>query len=139
MQFMLNYLANMPDVHKILWLAICLSSASLLELVMPLSNAHYRRWRHAGTNLILLLTTFVINAIFSLLLVKLVPMLAANKIGVLYWVSLPVWVELLVTLVVLDLLAQYTIHYLLHRNNSLQRLDYQHVKLLLSLNLLPLH
>lgn len=126
MDAMLSYLANMPDLHKILWLAICLSGASLVEFVIPLVRQPYNRLRHLRTNLFFLLTTFIVNGLFSLILVKSLPVLQANKIGLFYWISLPTWLELLVALVILDLLAQYTIHYLLHKVPWLWRFHQVH-------------
>lgn len=126
MDSLLTYLETMPDIHKVLWLALCLSGASVAELLIPLVKPSYNRLRHLRVNLFFLLTTFIVNALFSLLLVRILPILASYNIGLFHLVSLPVWVELLAALVILDLLAQYTIHYLLHNVSFLWRFHQVH-------------
>ncbi len=50
METLLNYLANLPDVYKILWLALWLSVASAAELFIPLVNSKYSRLQHLKVN-----------------------------------------------------------------------------------------
>lgn len=114
MEEMLNYLTRMPDTAKLLWLVFWLSLASLAEIFIPLTREPYNRWQHLKVNGFFLLSTLAINSVFGLLLLTLLPVFQNNSIGLFYHVSLPVWLELLVALLILDLLAQYTIHYLLH-------------------------
>ena len=123
---LLTYLENMPDIHKVLWLALCLSGASAAELLIPLAKSEYKRLPQLRVNLFFLLTTFLVNAIFSAMLVQLLPVLASHNIGLFYLLNLPVWVELLAALLILDLLAQYTIHYLLHNVGFLWRFHQVH-------------
>lgn len=123
---LLNYLATMPDEAKIIWLALCLSAATIAEMVIPLARADYNKFRHLGTNLFFLVTTILINALFSLVLVRLLPWLADAGFGLFHWLSLPTWLELMAALLVLDLLAQYTIHYLLHNVKWLWRFHQVH-------------
>jgi sterol desaturase/sphingolipid hydroxylase (fatty acid hydroxylase superfamily) len=126
METLLNYLANLPDVYKILWLALWLSVASVAELFIPLDNSKYSRLQHLKVNLFFLATTIAVNAVFSALLVKLLPVLSAMHFGLFYQVDLPLWIELIVALLILDLLAQYTIHYLLHNVSWLWRFHQVH-------------
>lgn len=123
---LLNYLANLPDVGKILWLALCLSAATIAEIFIPLVRSDYSRLKHLRVNLFFLTTTILINSVFSLALVQLLPVLASHGIGLFQWTSLPTWLELVVALLVLDLLAQYTIHYLLHNVKWLWRFHQVH-------------
>jgi len=126
LESLLTYLENMPDIHKVLWLALCLSGASAAELLIPLAKSEYKRLPQLRVNLFFLLTTFIVNAIFSAMLVRLLPVLASHNIGLFYLLNLPVWVELLAALLILDLLAQYTIHYLLHNVGFLWRFHQVH-------------
>jgi sterol desaturase/sphingolipid hydroxylase (fatty acid hydroxylase superfamily) len=57
----------------------------------------------------------LINVLFGLLTVGVFTWIGANQFGLLYLFELPVWVELLIAVMVLDLVGQYTIHYLLHK------------------------
>lgn len=126
MESFLNYLASLPDVYKVLWLALCLSIASIAEVFIPLVHSNYDRWKHLRTNLAFLLTTILINALFSLILVNLLATMASYELGLFYLIDLPVWIELILALLILDLLAQYTIHYLLHNVRWLWRFHQVH-------------
>jgi len=123
---LLNTLANMPDAAKILWLVLCLSVATVGETFIPLSCTGENRFAHLRVNLFFLTTTILINALFSLALVRLLPLLASYGFGVFQWVTLPSWLELVAALLVLDLLAQYAIHYLLHNVKWLWRFHQVH-------------
>jgi len=111
----LAYLGQLPDLYKVLWLALCLSIASIAEYLIPLARTEYDRFRHLRTNLFFLLTTIIINALFSYALVGLLPVLSAYQFGLFHRIALPTWAELIAALLILDLFAQYTIHYLLHK------------------------
>jgi len=123
---MLGYLAGLPDVYKILWLALCLSIATMGELLIPRVKSEYNRLQHLRVNLFFLVTTIIVNALFSLVLVRLLPVLAEHQIGLSFWLNMPLWLEFIVALLVLDLLAQYTIHYLLHNVGFLWRFHQVH-------------
>jgi len=126
LESMLDYLGQLPDGYKVLWLAICLSVATIAEFLIPLTHAEYDRAKHLRTNLFFLLTTMIINALFSYVLVMLLPVLTASQFGLFHWIAMPVWAELIVALLILDLFAQYTIHYLLHNIPILWRFHQVH-------------
>lgn len=75
----------------------------------------YNKWRHAGVNLIFLSTSLVINLLFTAATAGVYLWASANDVGILYWVNLPLWLELLLAVLFLDLVAQWFAHYLLHR------------------------
>ena len=106
---MLQYLAELPDAFKRLWLALCLSIATIAEFLIPLSRSDYNRFQHLRVNLFFLVTTIIVNALFSLLLVRILPVFAAQQIGLSYWIDMPLWLEFIVALLLLDLFAQYTL------------------------------
>ena len=56
-----------------------------------------------------------INVAFGAAAVGLFEWTAATGFGLLQWVSMPLWLQLLVTVMTLDLIAQYTVHYLHNR------------------------
>jgi sterol desaturase/sphingolipid hydroxylase (fatty acid hydroxylase superfamily) len=41
--------------------------------------------------------------------------ITTNELGLLHLVELPIWVELILAILVLDFMAQYLVHYLLHK------------------------
>ena len=109
------FFQQMPTWQKLLWVMICLGLSWALEGSLPLVQLRYRKWRHAWANLPFLATTLAINAGFSALSIGAAAWTAAAGVGLLHLFELPVLVELLIALVVLDLTAQYWAHWLLHQ------------------------
>jgi sterol desaturase/sphingolipid hydroxylase (fatty acid hydroxylase superfamily) len=122
----LAFVEGMPTWQKVTWVVIVLGFSWVLEAAVPLVPLKYRKWRHAGVNGVFLGTSLLINAMFGVATVAAAAWTRADAIGLLYWVELPIWAELLVALAVLDLLAQYVAHYLLHRIKWLWRLHVVH-------------
>ncbi|HRG10950.1 MAG TPA: sterol desaturase family protein, partial [Cyclobacteriaceae bacterium] len=60
-------------------------------------------------------TTMIINVAFGIATVGIFEWIGRNQFGLMYLVDWPIWVELLICLLIFELLAQYTIHYILHR------------------------
>ena len=115
MDAILNFVENMPSWQKLAWIFICLSISWILEGAVPLVSLSYRKWRHAGVNLIFLSTSLLINILFTAATAGGFIWAKDHDFGLLYLVNWPVWVELLLALMLLDLVAQYFAHYLLHK------------------------
>ena len=115
MDGLLHFFEQMPTWQKLAWVMACLALSWGLEALHPLVHLHYRKWRHAGVNGAFLLTSLVLNALFSVGTVAVAVWTAGRGFGLLHLVDLPVWAELILALVVLDLLAQYLAHVLLHQ------------------------
>jgi sterol desaturase/sphingolipid hydroxylase (fatty acid hydroxylase superfamily) len=77
-------------------------------------------------NLVFLTTTIIINTAFGLATVGIFFWLDVNQFGILNWIELPLWAELIVALLILDLIAQYFVHYLLHRVKWMWKLHMVH-------------
>lgn len=115
MDAFLDFFENMPSWQKLAWIFICLGISWVLEGAAPLAALNYKKWRHAGVNLVFLGTSLLINLLFTAATVGVFLWAKAHHFGLLYLVELPVWVELLLAVMLLDLVAQYFAHYLLHR------------------------
>jgi sterol desaturase/sphingolipid hydroxylase (fatty acid hydroxylase superfamily) len=98
----------------------------LIENAVPLFTHSYKKWSHARTNFVFLAITMIINSIFALATVNIIDWLNFNNIGLLNWVALPLWTQLLVSLLLLDLIAQYTVHFLLHKVKFMWKLHMVH-------------
>jgi len=105
----------MPSWQKLIWIVICLLFSWSLESNFPLFNLKYKKWRHAGVNLIFLATTLIINILFGIATVSVFGYITINQIGILHLTELPVWAELLAAILFLDFVAQYIVHFLLHK------------------------
>lgn len=115
MEAFLTFFEQMPAWQKLLWVSACLFFSWFFEALYPLVKLNYKKWRHAGVNLIFLATSLTINLLFGLLTVGVFVFIAKHEIGVLHYVNLPIWAELLIALLFLDFVAQYVIHYYLHK------------------------
>ena len=67
METLLLFFEQMPNSQKLIWVMVCLAMSWLLEGNLPLTQLSYRKWKHAGANLVFLATTLIINAGFSVL------------------------------------------------------------------------
>ncbi|MFK7936197.1 MAG: sterol desaturase family protein [Saprospiraceae bacterium] len=115
MESIITFFETLSNGQKFMWIVICLSAFWLLEGAFPLAQHTYQKWKHAKVNLILLTTTIIINVLFGLALAAIFIWAGNNQIGLLYQVQLPLWLEVLIGIMVLDLVAQYVVHYLLHK------------------------
>ncbi len=115
MESFLNFFETMPTWQRLVWIVTCLMACWILEGNFPLFNFSYKKWKHAGVNFVFLITTMVINIIFGIVAVGVFAFIKEYHIGLTYYTDLPIWMELLFCILIFDLMAQYTVHYLLHR------------------------
>ena len=115
MTALLDSFATMPHWQKVAWVAACLGGAWIAESRIPLVALDYAKWRHARVTLTLLASTMLVGAGSIAATVAVVGWTERHGVGLLRVVDWPVWVELLVAVLLLDLLAQYTAHVVLHQ------------------------
>ena len=82
--------------------------------------------RHDGINLFFFIFIMLINVLFGIITVGVFYWLDQSQFGILNWMALPIWGELLIAIVALDLVSQYTAHYLLHRIKWMWKLHMVH-------------
>jgi len=126
METFLMAFEDMPAWQKFGWIVLCMSFNLMVEGIRPLFIGGFRSWKHTRVNLTFLATTMAINVMFGAASVGVFEWMTENHWGLLAWLNWPVWAELLVAIVVLDLVAQYTVHYLLHMYPPLWRLHQVH-------------
>ena len=126
MEDFLNYFGSMPSWQKLVWVVSCLSLAWIVEAVAPLANHDYKKLKHDGVNLVFLSFSLVINLIVGLVTVGVFLWISEEQIGLLNMITLPFWAELLIAVMALDLMAQYTVHYLLHKVKWMWKLHMVH-------------
>lgn len=115
MERLLAYFETIPSSHRSLILVSGITVFWLLESAVPLFRFDYRKVRHAGLNIFFTLTTIVVNFALAFFLLKTADFVVAEKIGLLQWVNLPLWADILAGLLLLDLVGAYFIHWLQHR------------------------
>src|SRR5436190_17555365 len=115
MNDVIQYFQNIPSWHRILLLAGGISLFWLLESAIPLFQFTYNKWKHAGVNIFFTITTLVINFGFALLTVVLSDWCLKNGFGILQWINMPPWLQVIVGLMLLDLVGAWLIHYIQHK------------------------
>ena len=115
MENIILFFQELSDVEKLVFIVAFMSVFWYLEGAFPLVHHQYQKWKHARVNLILATTSLLINFGFGFIIAAVIVWTESNTFGLLYMLELPLWVEALLGLILLDLIAQYTIHYLLHK------------------------
>ncbi len=126
MEAFLSFFEQMPSWQKFSWIIICLMVSWVLEGSIPLTKLNYKKWKHAGVNLVFLSTSILINLIFGVLTVGIFIWTASNQFGLLYLIDLPIWAELLLTVMLFDFIAQYVAHVMLHKYSWMWRFHMVH-------------
>lgn len=116
----------MPTWQRFVWIVLCLLLAFLFESGRPLFRKPYNRWRHAMVNFSLLGILVLINAAFGFAVIVSVDFFTTREFGLFYLTNLSIGWQLVITILVLDFLAQYVVHYLLHKVLWMWRLHMVH-------------
>jgi len=126
MDSLLLFFEQLPTWQRLVWVMVCIGASWILEGSAPLVDFHYHKWRHARTNFLFLATTLAINALFGAASLLAARWTGASGFGLLHLFELPLLAELVMAVVVLDLVAQYWAHYLLHKVRWMWRLHVVH-------------
>lgn len=115
MNAVIQYFQNIPPLHRALILAGGITVFWLIESAVPLFRFEYNKWKHAGVNIFFTVTTIIVNFGFALLIVVTSDWCLKNGFGILQWITMPVWLQLIIGLMVLDLIGAWLIHYIQHK------------------------
>jgi len=126
MEAFLDFFEKMPVWQKLIWIVSVISFFWILEGYYAFAKASYQKWNHAKTNFVLLAFVMIINTVFGVLTTGIFVWLQTTEFGLLHLFDLPIWVELGIALLVLDFIAQYGVHYLLHKVKWMWRLHTVH-------------
>lgn len=126
MEAFIEVFENLPPWQKLIWILGCLSLYWVIEGVRPLFKGGFHRWKHTRVNLFFLATTILINVLVGVATVGVFEWIATEQIGLMHYVDWHWGVELFITILILDLVAQYTVHYCLHKWKWMWRLHMIH-------------
>jgi len=115
MESFLNFFEVMPTWQRAVWVVMCLTVCWILEGNFPLFQFDYRKWKHASVNFVFLATTMIINIFFGVATVGIFDWIHLHQFGLTYLIDWPIWAELLMCILIFEFMAQYLVHYLLHR------------------------
>lgn len=110
----INYFDHIPSLHRSLILVSGITFFWLLESAVPLFRFSYKKWSHAGINFFFTFTTILVNLVLAFIVVKTVDLTAQAQIGVLHWVQMPVWAQLIIGLLLMDFIGAWLAHWTEH-------------------------
>ena len=87
----------------------------VLEGIIPLYSFKYKKTRHAVTNLFFTLSTAVIGFGLAFVLLESTIFVTQNKIGIIHIIELPLYIQVIISLLLLDLVGAYLIHFIEHK------------------------
>ncbi|GAB3250773.1 sterol desaturase family protein [Larkinella harenae] len=119
MERLIQYFETIPSLHRSLILVGGIAFFWLVESAVPLfrfgqTDADYRKAGHAGINIFFTLTTIIVNFVLAFFLLQTSDFVIKNRIGVVQWLQLPLWAQVVVGLLLLDLVGAWFIHWLQH-------------------------
>ncbi|GAB3886789.1 sterol desaturase family protein [Spirosoma agri] len=126
MERLVNYFEHIPSLHRSLILVGGITIFWLIETAVPLFQFSYRKTTHAGINIFFTLTTAVVNVCLAFLLLRTSDWTVQHHVGLLQWLSLPRWAELLLGLLALDLVGAWLPHWTQHQVTFLWRFHLIH-------------
>lgn len=127
MQTIINYFEHIPSSHRSAILVGGIMFFWLIEGAWPLFTFSYNKWRHAGVNFFFTFTTIIVNFLLAFVLVKTSDWTVSSGFGVLQWIEpVPIWVQALLGLLLLDLIGAYLVHWLHHKTVLLWRFHLIH-------------
>ena len=87
----------------------------ILEGVIPLYSFDYKKTKHAITNLFFTLSTAIIGFGLAFILLKSTIFVTQNKIGVIHLFDISLSVQVILSLLILDLIGAYLVHFIEHK------------------------
>lgn len=115
MHALVAYFEQIPSWQRALIIASGITLFWVIEILIPLFRFRYNKWKHAGINLFFTFTTVAVNLCFAYLLVQSSSFVSKHSIGVINWINLPFWTEVLIAILLLDLVGAYLIHLIQHQ------------------------
>ena len=115
MEWIVSFFSDIPTVFRALILIGGVVVFWVMEGVIPLFSFQYKKVGHAGLNLFFTLTTAIIGFGLAAILLLTSDFVSNNQFGLIYLVELPIWAQLIVGLLLLDLIGAYSAHLIEHK------------------------
>lgn len=115
MEDLIGFFDHVPTWFRALILIGGIVIFWITEGLLPLFSFQYQKTRHAGLNLFFTLTTAIIGFGLAGVLLLASNFVTANEIGLLYLIPMPLWAQVVVGVLLLDLIGAYFIHWTEHK------------------------
>lgn len=126
MQQIIDYFETIPSLHRSIILFGGITLFWILEGIIPIRIFRYNKWKHAGINLFFTGTTIAVNFALAFLMNRACELARDQHFGAWHWLPLPFWANVLVSLLLLDLVGAYCIHFIEHKTKWMWRFHLIH-------------
>lgn len=127
MEIIVEYFKTIPTLHRAIIIVGGISFFWILEGALPLFLFNYKKWKHAIPNFFFTITTILINVSLAFLLLTTSDWVVLNKFGVIYLFNkLPLVIEVLIAILLLDFFGAFLAHYVEHKFNPLWMIHLVH-------------
>lgn len=127
MEIIVEYFKTIPTLHRAIIIVGGISFFWILEGALPLFLFKYKKWKHAIPNFFFTITTILINVSLAFLLLTTSDWVVLNKFGVIYLFNkLPLVIEVLIAILLLDFFGAFLAHYVEHKFNPLWMIHLVH-------------
>lgn len=127
MEIILNYFETIHSLHRSIILVGGITFFWFLEGFFPMVKFNYKKWKHAIPNFFFTFTTIAINFIFAFLLLNVSDWTSHAEFGLLHWLpTLPLWMDVLLGVLLLDLIGAYLPHFVEHKIKPLWMIHLVH-------------
>ncbi len=124
MESLLEWIGANDEV-RVVFLFGSLAFAIALESLIPMFQFGYQKVRHIGINMVFLTTSAIVTGLLAFIAFGLLQ-IDGFAYGVFGFLGLPLWLEVILSLMLLDFFAQYFIHVCLHKYKWLWKLHLVH-------------
>lgn len=115
MESLIEFFENIPSTFRAGILIGGIFLFWIIEGVFPLFEFGYKKVRHALTNGVLTLFFVVIGLGFAGILLWSSNWVTQNEFGIINWIPMPVWVQIIVGVMLLDFFGAYLVHWVEHK------------------------
>ncbi len=127
MNEIIQYFSTIPSSHRAMILAGGIAFFWMIETAVPFIRFGYKKWQHAGINILFTVTTMVINFCLALILLFTAKWTQENHFGILNWLpTMNQWLSTIIGLLLMDLIGAYTAHIVEHKVRFLWRFHLIH-------------
>ncbi|MDH5379989.1 MAG: sterol desaturase family protein [Cyclobacteriaceae bacterium] len=115
MESVLIFFENLPSWFRGSLLVGGIVLFWMLEGLIPLYTVKYKKWSHAGINLTLTVINAAIGIGLAFTLLKTTEFSKEYTLGFLHWIEIPLILEVIIGLMMLDLFGAYLVHWTEHK------------------------
>jgi sterol desaturase/sphingolipid hydroxylase (fatty acid hydroxylase superfamily) len=126
MQHLIDYFEHIPSWQRAVILFGGISFFWLVEGFIPQKKMAYNKWKHAGINIFFTVTTIIVNFALAFIMVGSSNWVTQNNFGIYNWITVPLWLNILIAFMVLDFIGAYLIHFLQHKVKWMWRFHLVH-------------